>query len=199
MKISKLQKFAWVFLALALGTTSLFAQGWRNGNRTFVQNNQEIYCVEVLTNLTDDQVSSITELEDKHQETMDELRNQRRSTVDLDEKDKIRENMLENVVAHRSEVKNLLTEEQQKEYELLQLRGNKFRNQRAINQRGNRSSLGNGRQGFTGSSRGGWRGNGNGAGFRQENNRQNHRGYPRNNNRGRGFRGIGYQNNSDNS
>lgn len=31
MIISKLSKFAWAFFALALTTTSVFSQGWRNG------------------------------------------------------------------------------------------------------------------------------------------------------------------------
>ncbi|QGY44390.1 hypothetical protein GM418_12195 [Maribellus comscasis] len=164
MKISKLQKFAWVFLALALGTSTLFAQGWRNGNRAFAQNNEKITCLNYLSDLTDEQVESITALENKHQEQMDVLRDKRRATTNWDEKDIIREEMLENVVGHRMEVKKLLTEDQQKEYELLQLRGNNYRNQRMAYQRGNGAGYGN-QQGFARGNRGGSRGAGYGRGY----------------------------------
>ncbi|MCG6188210.1 hypothetical protein [Maribellus maritimus] len=164
MKISKLKKFAGVFFALALGTSTLFAQGWRNGNRAFAQNNERVTCVNYLPDLTDDQVESITALENKHQEQMDVLRDKRRATANWDEKDIIREEMLENVVAHRMEVKKLLTEDQQKEYELLQLRGNNYRNQRMAYQRGNGAGYGN-QQGFARGNRGGSRGAGYGRGY----------------------------------
>lgn len=163
MKISKLQKFAWVFFALALGTSTLFAQGWRNGNRAFAQNNEKITCVNYLSDLTDEQLETITALENKHQEQMDVLRDKRRATTNWDEKDLIREEMLERIVDHRAEVKKQLTEDQQKEYELLQLRGNNFRNQRTAYQRGNGAGYGN-RQGFARGNRGGARGAGYGRG-----------------------------------
>ena len=163
MKISKLQKFAWVFLALALGTSTLFAQGWRNGNRTFAQNNEKITCISYLSNLSDEQIESITALEEKHQEQMDVLRNKRRGTTNWDEKDLIREEMLENVVEHRLEVKKLLTEDQQKEYELLQLRGNNFRNQRVAYQRANGAGYRN-QQGYGRGNRAGYGGAGYGRG-----------------------------------
>lgn len=158
MKISKLQKFAGVFFALALGTTTLFAQGMGNGNRAFAQNNKRITCTDYISGLTDEQVASITELETTHQKMMNELRDKRRATVNWDEKDLIREEMLENVVAHRGKVKKLLTEEQQKEYDMLQLRGNNFRNQRAGYANGRGYGYGN-RQGFGPGNRGGCRAN----------------------------------------
>ena len=160
MKISKLQKFAGVFFALALGTSTLFAQGWRDGNRALVQNYERITCVDYLSDLTDEQVETITALEGKHQEQMDVLRDKRRSTTNWEEKDLIREEMLENVVAHRNEVRNQLNENQQKEYDLLQLRGNNFRNQRVGY---GRAGYGN-RQGFAPGNRGGGRGAGYGRG-----------------------------------
>ena len=163
MKTSKLQKFAWVFFALALGTSTLFAQGWRNGNRAFAQNNENVTCINYLSDLTDEQVNEITALDEKHQKEMDVLRDKRRATTNWDEKDLIREEMLENIVDHRVEVKNLLTEDQQKEYDLLQLRGNNFRNQRAAYQRGNGPGYGN-QQGFARGNRGGAGGAGYGRG-----------------------------------
>lgn len=170
MKTSKLQNFAWVFFALALGTSTLFAQGWRNSNRTFAQNNERATCVDYLSDLTDDQVEAITKMEGDHKKQMDGLRDKRRATTDWDEKDLIREEMLENVVKHRTQVKKLLTEDQQKEYDLLQLRGNNFRNQRAAYQRGNGNFQGRGNgagQGFARGNGGGCRGAGYGRGNAQ--------------------------------
>lgn len=177
MKISKLQKFAWVFFALALGTSTLFAQGWRNGNRTIAQNNQAGSCVNLISDLTDKQIDAINELETKHQEEMDALREKRRATVNFEEKDLIREEMLENIVDHRSEVKELLNEDQQKEFEMLQLRGNNFRNQ---NSNGNFQGRGRAaRQGNAMGFRNGNRGFGNGPVGRQNFNNRNFGNCPR--------------------
>jgi len=159
MKISKLQKFAGVFFTLVLGTSALSAQGWRNWDRAFVQNNERITCVNYISGLSDDQVKAITGLETKHQEQMDVLRDKRRATVNWEEKDLIREEMLENVVAHRDEVRKLLNGDQQKEYDLLQLRGNNFRNQRVGYGYAQGRGYGNG-QGYVRGNRGCYRGAG---------------------------------------
>jgi len=120
--MSKLSKFAWVFFALALGTTTLFAQGWRNGKQG--GNGRNNYCINQVSGLTDEQKTKIDRLNETHQVKMGELRTQRQSTTDAIEKSEIRTKMLKNEKAHRDEVKSLFTAEQQKEYELLQARGN---------------------------------------------------------------------------
>ena len=76
-------------------------------------------CLYVLSDLTEDQKTKIAELEVSHQKTMAELRVKQRSTYDFDEKIVIREEMLQNVQAHRNEVRNLLTENQKKQYDML--------------------------------------------------------------------------------
>ncbi len=190
MKISNLKKFAWVFIALALGTGTLFAQGRRSTNGTFDQNNQNYSCVNYISGLTDKQANEISVLETKHQKEMDVLRDKRRSTTNFEEKDLIREEMLENVVAHRSAVKKVLNEDQQNEYDLLQLSGNNFRNQRGYgNFQGRGPAV---RQGYGMGIRGGSRGYGNGSAFRQNVNNRRYNYCPRINNRGLGFRGQGY-------
>ena len=145
MKTSKLQKFAWVFFALATATTTVFAQGWRNGNN--VNNRQKLACLEQITDLSESQKTKIKELEKVHKEEMAELRENRRSTADEIEKNDIRGKMLRNVKAHREEVKNLLNEEQQKQYDQLFSGTTNYRNQR-----GNGNFRGcwqcQGRQGF---------------------------------------------------
>jgi len=120
----KTGKFAIVLIALLLGTTTLFAQGWRNADRPGYGYNSygPGTCLNLLPDLTEDQKAKITELETAHQEAMAELRVKQRSTFDPIEKNEIRGEMLKKVQAHRDEVKSLLTEEQQKKYDLLHAR-----------------------------------------------------------------------------
>ena len=122
MKTSKLKKLAWVFFALAVTSSTLYAQGWRNGKQA--GNGQNNYCLNQISGLSNEQKTKIDGLNETHQAKMAELRTQRQSTTDAIEKSEIRTTMLKNVKAHRDEVKSLLTTEQQKEYDLLQARGN---------------------------------------------------------------------------
>jgi hypothetical protein len=169
MKISKLSKFAWIFFVLATGTTTLFAQGWRNGNRAFVQNNQNAPCLTQITDLTQEQSDKIAQLNKKHQEAMTELRDERRSTTDLIEKNEIRGTMLKKVNAHREEVKGLLTDEQQKQYDQFYARGNNFGSQRGNGNFRGRGQF-RGQQGFAANRGNGCRGNRNGNGQRMRDN-----------------------------
>jgi len=128
MKISKLHKFAWVLFALATATTTVFAQGGRNGNNG--NNGQNMICLEQISDLSDDQKSKMQELENNHQEKMTALREKRQSSNDAIEKNEIRGEMLKNVKAHREGVKNLLNEEQQKQYDQLFTGNSSYQNQR---------------------------------------------------------------------
>lgn len=144
MKTSKLINVAWVFFALVLTTTTVFAQRGRNANQ--VQNNPNLPCLAQISDLTEEQKTSIQELEASHQKTMTELREQRRSTVNAIEKSEIRTEMLKNVEAHRNEVKSLLTEEQQAQYK--QLKATAGAGQGRGNGQFNRKGRGNGNAGF---------------------------------------------------
>lgn len=119
----KTGKFAIILIALLLGTSMIYAQGRRNFNRP---GNACGYgpgtCLTVLSNLTEDQKAKISALETAHQETMAELRVKQRSTFEPIEKNEIRGEMLKKVQAHHDEVKTLLSEEQQKQYEMLHAR-----------------------------------------------------------------------------
>ena len=117
MNISRLTKFAGAFFVLVLTVTTVFAQDWRNGNQ--VNNIQYFTCWEQITDLTKDQISMIKELENEHQKEIEQLRIQRRSATDLTEKDKIRTEMDKQVSMHRKNVKALLNEDQQKQYDQL--------------------------------------------------------------------------------
>lgn len=180
MKYSKLKKFVWAFFALVLSTATIFAQN--SSNRVIENNNQNGTCLEQISELTDMQKTQILDLETTHQKKMAELRDQRRATVNAIEKSEIRTQMLKNVEAHRNEVKSLLTENQQKEYELIHYRGNNFRNQNSGLQqaRGNGYGQGQFARGnfgrFQGNRNGLKRGNNQGCPFRN----QSSKGYNRN-------------------
>ncbi len=163
MNISKLSKFAWAFFALALTTTTVFGQGYRNSNNAFYNQNQA--CLNQISDLTDEQKAKIEELENSHQKKMTALREERQSTQDAIEKNEIRGTMLKTVKAHRETVKNLLTENQQKQFDLLTTNGNNNGNFRGRQQF-------RGQQMFAGNCGSGCRGNqagrqGNGRGNRQ--------------------------------
>ena len=139
MKNKKLRRLAWTFIVLIASTAAVSAQGRRNAN--FANNSNYVQaqtCLSYLSNLTEDQKTKITDLEKTHQESMIQLRIDRRSTIDEIEKNEIRGVMLKKTDTHRKAVKGLLTETQQKEYELLHARNNNFRNQQFQGNRGNR-------------------------------------------------------------
>jgi hypothetical protein len=168
MKTSNLRKLFWVFFALIVTTSSVFSQGWRNGNT--VQNNQNQSCLQQISNLSKEQVQEIEKLEKVHQESMTELRTQRRSTINAIEKSEIRTEMLKKVAAHQNEVKNLLSAEQQQEYEMLHNNGRNFRNQRfAQNVNGRNRGYGN----FASNGNNGCRGRGYNAAYGQNSRRGN--------------------------
>jgi len=141
--MSKLQKLAWVFFALALTTTTVYSQGWRSGNR--FNQNQNGNCLNYISDLTEKQEKQITEMEEKHQKEMAELREKQRATFDAIEKNEIRGDMLKKVEAHRKSVKKVLNDEQQKQYDQLHANGLYGRGQNFAYRNGNRSFQGRGR------------------------------------------------------
>jgi len=122
MKISKLTKLGGVFFILTLAATTLFAQrGFRN--RYYIPDYNVMSCINQISSLTEDQKTAILELESLHQEEMAALRAERRSTIDLDEKNRIRKEMLEVREKHLNKVKAVLNEEQKAQYEQIQAAG----------------------------------------------------------------------------
>jgi hypothetical protein len=86
---------------------------------------------------------------------MTELRVKQRSTFDPIEKNEIRGEMLKKVKAHRNEVKSLLSEDQQKKFDVLQNAGFNRGGRVACRQGGQRGQAGYGGRGGRGY-RGGW-------------------------------------------
>ncbi len=158
MKISMLKQLAGVFLALVLGTTTLFSQGRQNGfrwNNSF----QQGLCINQLNDLTDQQRKTIDELKDKHFSVMAELREKRVSAANPESRISLRDEMLESILVFRKDVYGVLNPAQQKQFDLINLKkefstkGNFGTN----NRMGNGNNQGNG---FCRNGNG--RGNGNG-------------------------------------
>lgn len=183
MKTSKLSKFAWVFFALALGNTTVFSQGFGNQNNRF--SNQEKPCLTQISDLSEDQKNKIMELESGHQLNMAELRNERRSAPNAEEKNEIRDEMLLQVGQHQTEVKNLLTDVQQKEYDLLHFLGNNYRENAQSTQQGKRFNRGKSQNRGNQFAQGKGSGcNGNRNGYQQRHGRQSNQGCQGRNQRG---------------
>jgi len=86
------------------------------GLNTNAQNPKKNSCINGISNLTDEQKASITELETSFQKQMAEYRTERQSTTDVEAKQAIREKMLNTRDAHRKDINGLLNADQQKEY-----------------------------------------------------------------------------------
>ena len=125
----KTGKFIWMTLALILTVSAVFAQGRRFMNRPGYGMGagygfgQGYYCMNFIPGLTEEQQSKIAELTVSHQKGMAELAIKQRSTFDITERTEIQSQMLEKVTAHRDEVRNLLNDEQKKQYDLIRSRG----------------------------------------------------------------------------
>jgi Spy/CpxP family protein refolding chaperone len=150
----KTNKFAFILIALMLGTTTVFAQGWRNANRPG-RNIEPGTRMNIPLDLTEEQQAKIEELRTAHLDAMTELRVKQRSTFDPIEKNEIRGEMLKKVKAHRNEVKSLLSEDQQKKFDVLQNAGFNRGGRVACRQGGQRGQAGYGGRGGRGY-RGGW-------------------------------------------
>jgi hypothetical protein len=132
----KTGKFIWLFFAMLLGVTTLFAQGWGYGNRPgygagfgygagpgFGYGAGPCYNFAYsIPGITEEQKTQINELQVNHQKAMVELVIKQRSTYDLAESNAIREEILKMTLAHRDNIRGLLTEEQQEQFDLMQSR-----------------------------------------------------------------------------
>ncbi|RIH65978.1 hypothetical protein D1164_06850 [Mariniphaga sediminis] len=157
-------KLALMIMTLMLSSTVIFAQGWRDGGRQGYGNgngNGCYYggagsgsCLNLLSDLTEEQKTKITELRENHLEAMDDLRTKRRAAFDPVDKNEIRGEMLKKVQANRKEIRNLLTEDQQKQFDLLQARNNNGYKGNASGRRGGRGACA-GRSGRGGRGSGG--------------------------------------------
>lgn len=139
--------FLGFFIIIMMASFAVNGQGRASGFA-----NQGGYCVFSLPDLTDNQKEVITTKINSHQNAMAELRLKQRSTVIPSEKDAIRAEMLQKVAAHRNEVRSLLNESQQRQFDLLPAQYASGGRRMAGCQWGGRRAAGYGGRGF----RGGW-------------------------------------------
>ncbi len=152
----KTGKFVLMMVILMTGATAVFAQGWRTaGQPGYVYGYGPGACVNVLPGITEEQKTTITELVTSHQTAMVEWRVKQRSTIDPIERNSIQGEILKLMLAHRNDIRNVLTEEQQKQFDLMQTRGFYGRGGFAPRGRGPCGQAGFGGRGGRGF-RGGW-------------------------------------------
>lgn len=122
-------------------------------------------CTNSISNLTEQQKTSINELDATFQKQMADYRTERQATTDLTVKNAIREKMLSTRAEHQKAVNALLTPEQQKEYA-------SWQEARQANKNAKQQGNGNGNGKGKGKNRGAENGSGNGqgAGLQQGNN-----------------------------
>lgn len=121
----KTRKLFWILFILLIGSVTVNAQGRRNPNRPGMGYGAgngfgpgyNIW--NMISGLSEEQQTQITELRIDHQKTLAELRVKQSTTTDVSEKAEIRDEMLRQVLAHRDQIRNVLTEEQQKQFDSL--------------------------------------------------------------------------------
>jgi hypothetical protein len=80
------------------------------------QNLKRNSCINGISNLTEEQKASISELETSYQKQMADYRAERRATNDWEVKKDIREEMLNVRAEHHKQINGLLNADQQKEF-----------------------------------------------------------------------------------
>ena len=115
------------------------------------QSQRNLPCLKVISGLNDDQKQEITTLENDFQTQMSEFRAERRSTIDVNLKNQILDEMQVAQNTHRSQVLKLLNETQKEQYLSIQGQGNRpfYKNKNSIitlNRRG-KGNLSSNRQG----------------------------------------------------
>ena len=115
MIVSKLKFLAGMFFVLILSTYSVVGQNRRMDNNA-TPNNSERNIVNRISGLSTTQKEQIQQLENGYHLVMGELRTQIQKTTDLNEKNALREEMMQMTQSHQNNIKRLLTKDQKKEY-----------------------------------------------------------------------------------
>ncbi len=121
MKTSRLNRFAWIFLALTVAALSAVSSNIsQNKGRN---NSTNATCINQISGLSQDQKDRITAMETQHQSAMNDFREKRRSTADATQKDQIRMQMNSQVESHRNAVRAILNADQQKQFDQIARNG----------------------------------------------------------------------------
>lgn len=149
MKTSRINRVAWILLALILIAEVAVSSNNLDGK---VRNNARYEtCINSISGLSEYQKGRIVTMETQNQTLMNELREKQRSTTEKDKKKEIRKQMDKQAENHRNAVTSVLSADQQNQFLQFQTYST---NQNTQNQKhGKGSGRGNGS--------GGGRGNGN--------------------------------------
>ena len=157
MNTNRLKRFAGLFIALTVATTTAFS-----GNNPGRNCANRGTCVNQISNLSVEQKEKISSYQVEHKKVMDQLREKCRSTTNLTLKAQTRDEMNSEKQKYQNNIKMSLTPEQQ-----TQFTGS---NQSRVKGQANGSCSGNGNRG--GKGKGNGRGQGKGQGSRNGSCRQ---------------------------
>ncbi|MDP2336829.1 MAG: hypothetical protein Q8N05_10345 [Bacteroidota bacterium] len=140
MKTSRLNRVAWIFIALIVTagvavSSNIFDGKGRN-------NTLQATCINSISGLSEYQKDRIIAMETQNQSAMNDLWEKQHAASGKTEKDEIKKQMDKQVLNHGNAIKTLLSADQQKQYILLQLNGDNQNHQ--AKKQGNGKGKGNG-------------------------------------------------------
>ncbi|MFY9150449.1 MAG: hypothetical protein WAO52_00405 [Prolixibacteraceae bacterium] len=151
MTTIQLKWFAWIFFALILANVTA-----NSGNLTDKKDRNkpipQYSCISSISGLSDLQKQKITAMETQHFAVMNEFREKIQTSSDKTQKEEIRKQMDKQIVNHQNTIQTVLSADQQKQYILLQTKGDN-QNQQA-HQQGNKQGHGKGNGNGQGRGRG---------------------------------------------
>lgn len=155
MKIRRINRFAWLCLALIL--TAGVAVSSNNADGKGRNNSSQETCVTSISGLSEYQKGRIIAMEAENQSAINDLQEKRRSATEKTQKEEIKKQMDKQAETHRNSVTSVLSADQQKQFLQFQTYG---ANQNTQNQKQGMGN-GNGQGKGSGNGSGGGRGNGN--------------------------------------
>lgn len=114
MKIRRINRFAWLCLALIL--TAGVAVSSNNANGKGRNNSSQETCVTSISGLSEYQKGRIVAMETQNQTVMNELREKQRSADGKTQKEEIKKQMEKQTETHRNSVTSVLSADQQKQF-----------------------------------------------------------------------------------
>ena len=156
MKTSRLNRVAWILIALNLAAGSAISSNNPDGKGKSNGVAQQT-CINSISGLSEYQKERITAMETQNKTALNDLQEKRRSATEKTQKEEIRKQMDKQIESHRNAVTSVLSADQQKQFLQFQSSGNIQNNQNQKQKQG--MGKGNGHGKGNGSGKG--RGNGN--------------------------------------
>lgn len=119
MKKSRLNRFAWIFLALTVAAIAAVSSNIYQGKST-----KNATCINQISGLSQEQKDQITSLGTQHQTAMTALREKRQATTDVNQKVQIRTEMDSQIQSHLNSAKAILNADQIAQFDQIARNGN---------------------------------------------------------------------------